>query len=156
AWVLANCPEPRFHDFPRALEHAQKAVELQPKFRLRRNHLGAIQYRAGMWQQALETLQKAERMESTPDNYHRVYLVMANWRLDRKLEALKHWVQIVPWMDSAAPSLRQNEPLYYEELCNLRAEAEGLLGKFRDPETACLEILRVEPKSASAHYGRAE
>ena len=153
AWILANCPEPRFHNFPLALEHAQKATELLPNDRLRWNHLGAIQYRAGMWQQARETLQKAERMESTPDNYHRVYLVMANWRLDRNIEALKHWVQFVPWMESAGLSLL---PLHQEELINLRAEAEGLLGEFRDPETACREILRVEPKSALAHYGLAD
>ena len=153
AWILANCPEPRFHDFPRALEHAQKAVELEPKNRLRVNHLGAIQYLAGMWRDALQTLQKAEQMESTPDGYHRVYLVMANWRLDRRVEALKHWVQFVPWMDSAMPSL---VALHYEELCKLRAEAEGLLGEFRDPATAYREILRVEPKSAWAHYGLAD
>ncbi len=152
AWILANSPNPSFHDLPLALEHAQKATELLPNDRLRWNHLGAIQYRAGMWQQALETLQKAERMESTPDNYHRVYLVMANWRLDRKLEALKHWVQFVPWMDSTV----QDNPLLHEELGNLRAEAEVLLGEYRHLDTAFLEILRVEPNSARAQYGLAD
>ena len=153
AWILANCPESRFHDFPRALTHAERAAELEPKFRLRWNHLGAIQYRAGMWQQALETLQKAEQMESTPDNYHRIYLVMANRRLGKNLEALKHWVQFVPWMDSAGPSLLA---LHYEELGNLRAEAEGLLGEFGDLETAYREIIRLEPNGALAHYRLAD
>ncbi|MEK6262212.1 MAG: tetratricopeptide repeat protein, partial [Planctomycetota bacterium] len=152
AWLLANSPQAQFHDLPRALEHAQKAAELLPNERLRWNHLGGIQYRAGMWQQALQTLQKAEQMESTPDNYHRIYLVMANWRLEKKHEALKHWVQFVPWMDST----KQNEPLYHEERSNLRTEAEELLGQFRHLDTAFLEILRVEPNSARAQYGLAD
>lgn len=153
AWVFANCPESRFHNLTRALEHARKVTELDPNNRLRWNHLGAIQYRAGMWQQALETLQKAERMENAPDNYHRIYLVMANWRLGNKHEALKHWAQFVPWMDRSASSLN---PLHSEELRSLRAEAEGFLREFGDPETIYLEILRVEPKSAWAHYGLAD
>ncbi len=155
AWVHANCPDPRFHDFPRALKHARRATELEPKSRLRWNHLGAIQYRAGMWRQALQTLQKAERMGDAPDNYHRVYLVLANWRLGNRHEALKHWVQFVPWVESAAPSLGENLPLR-EEISSLRVEAEGLLGEFRDLETACREILRVEPKCALARYGLAD
>ena len=155
AWILANSPDPGIHDLPRALEHAQKATELEPNNRLRWNHLGAIQYRAGMYQQVLETLHKAEQMEQAPDEYHRVYLVLANWRLDKKHEALKYWVQFVPWMDRAAPALAQDEPLHYEELRNLRAEAEGLLGEFRDLETACREVLRAEPKAAIAQYALA-
>jgi tetratricopeptide (TPR) repeat protein len=101
-----------------------------------------------MWQQALETLQKAERMQSTPDDYHRIYLVLANWRLGRNLEALKHWVQFVSWMERTRPSFNG---IFYKELDTLRAEAEGLLGEYRDLESAYREIIRLEPNSALAY-----
>jgi tetratricopeptide (TPR) repeat protein len=155
AWILGDCPEPRFHDFNQALMHAQKALDLQPT-RQHLSRLGAIQYRAGKWQQAALTLQKVDKMAGGPDDYHRVYRAMADWNLGNKHEALKHWVQAVQWMDKAVPVMKQNDPLSHEELTNLRAEAEGLLGEFRDPESAYREILRVEPKSAWAHYALAD
>jgi tetratricopeptide (TPR) repeat protein len=77
---------------------------------------------------------------------------MANWRLEKKHEALKHWVQFVRWTEST----RLDEPLYREELSNLRAEAEGLLGEYRDPETAYREIVQVEPNSGLAYHKLAE
>jgi len=155
-WQVRGRAHAGLKQWERAIEDLTKATELEPRSRQHRNHLGAIRYRAGMWQQALETLQTADEMGSAPDNYHRIYLVLANWRLDKKNEALRQWVQFVPWMESAVPSLRRDQPLLHEELCSLRAEAESLLGEFRELEAAYLEILRLEPKSAWAHYGLAD
>src|SRR5205085_4684176 len=83
-------------------------------------------------------------------------LTMANWQLGNKHGALKNWVRAIQWMDKAEPELKQNKNHDYKELRNLRAEAEGLLGEFRDPEIAYREILRVEPEFAWAHYRQAE
>ncbi|MFO0912081.1 MAG: protein kinase [Pirellulales bacterium] len=150
AWIYANSPEPSIHDLPQALRHAKSAVAANPENRLSWYHMASIEYRAGMWQQAADTLQKAERMEGPPDYFHRIYLVLTNWRLGRQQEALQHWIPFTSWMDIAGSTLQSSEPLLHEELLALRAEAENLLGDFRSQESACREVLRVDPKSVLA------
>ena len=161
--ILSSCPDARLRNPRRAVELANEAIQLDPHFSNPWIALGVARYREGKWQEARTALDQSQKLGTDFPRWERweeaidwLFLAMSDWQLSNKHEALKHWVQAVQRIDNAGPGLKQDKHLFYMELDNLRAEAEGLLGEFRDPETAYREILRVEPKSTWAHYGLAD
>jgi len=120
AWLLATCPEPKFRDPKRAVELANKAVELEPKDGNHWNTLGVAQYRAGDWKAAIAALEKSNELLKGNDlSFNAFFLAMAHWQLGNKDEARKWYDQAVGWMAKNKPQ--------DEELSRFRAEAETLL-----------------------------
>jgi len=121
AWLLATCPEHKFRNANRALQHASKAVELASSSPENWNTLGVAHYRAGNWQSAVDSLTKAERLE--PDRhfgFNGFFLAMACWQQGKTDEART-------WFSQADQWTMKNRPTD-EELRRFRAEAAQLLG----------------------------
>jgi superkiller protein 3 len=121
AWLLANCPEPGVRNPARAVQLAKQAVELASKEGSCWNTLGAAQYRAGNWKEAVAALERSMRLRDGGDAFDWLFHAMAQWHLGQKDEARTRYDRAVQWMEKNAPK--------DEELRRLRAEAEGLLGK---------------------------
>jgi serine/threonine-protein kinase len=120
AWLLATCPEARFHDPARAIKSAKKAVDLAGNAGLFWNTLGAAHYRAADWKAAVAALDKSMELRKGGDSFDWFFLAMAHWRLGEKREACAWFDRGVQWME-------ENQPTN-EELRRFRAEAAELLG----------------------------
>jgi hypothetical protein len=121
SWFLATCSDIKFRDVDRAVQLAQKAVELKPGPGSYWNTLGVAQYRAGRWQESREALEKSLRIFGGHDEgFNTVFLAMVCWKLGEKEAARKRLDQAVSWM--------KRNRLGDRELRQFRAEAEELLG----------------------------
>jgi serine/threonine protein kinase len=121
AWHFATSAEPKLRDPGRAVKTAKRAVELSPNRGACWFTLGAAQYRAGDWHEAIDALKKSEELQPGPyTSFNAFFLAMAHWQLDEQDEARQ-------WYDKAVESMEESNPRY-EELSRFRAEAEGLLG----------------------------
>ncbi len=118
SWLLATCADPKLRDDKRAVELANKAVELEPKQGMWRNTLGAAQYRAGNWKDSIASLEKSLELRAGGDSFDFFFLAMAHWQLGNKDQAHKRFDQAVVWMD-------KNQPKNLE-LLRLRTEAADL------------------------------
>ena len=120
AWLLATCPDPKFRDPKRAVELAQKAVELAPNEGGLWNTLGIARYRAGEWKDGIDALKKSEELlNGEASAFNAFFLAMAHWQLDEKDEACKWYDQGVKWTEKNKPE--------DEELRRFRTEAATLL-----------------------------
>jgi serine/threonine protein kinase/tetratricopeptide (TPR) repeat protein/WD40 repeat protein len=124
AWLLANCPDPRFRDPGEAVRQAKRAVELAPKAGGYWMALGMAHYRAGDWEAAAAALEKSAQLRKGGNAFDWFFLAMARWRLGQKEEARKWYARAVGWMEKNQPD--------NEELGRFRAEAAALLKA--DPE----------------------
>src|SRR5262249_29472502 len=104
----------------RAVEFARKAVELAPKEGNCWNTLGAAQYRAGNWRDAIAALEKSMELQKGGDPHDWFVLAMAHWQLGEKEKARNWFGQAVQWMDKNQPK--------NEELRRFRTEAAEVLG----------------------------
>jgi tetratricopeptide (TPR) repeat protein len=120
AWFLVACPDPRLRDPPTALQLAHKAVRLRPSNANFRNTLGVAQYRAGNSAAAIEALEKATELRSSPHGADFFFLAMAHWRLAHKDQARTCYDKAVEWTEKNLPK--------DEELRRFRAEAAELMG----------------------------
>jgi serine/threonine protein kinase/Flp pilus assembly protein TadD len=120
AWLLATCADLQLRDPQRAVELANKAVELAPKEWTHWNTLGAAHYGAGNWKEAVAALEKSMELHKGGDSNDWFFLAMANWQLGKDEKARLWYEQAVAWMDKNQP---QNE-----ELVRLRADTAKLLG----------------------------
>jgi serine/threonine protein kinase/WD40 repeat protein len=121
AWVLATNPEAKLRDPDRAVELAQKAVDLCPKQAMYWNTLGVAHYRAGHWKDAITALTKSMELRkgAMESSFGTFSLAMAHWRLDEKEMARQWYDRAVQWMEMIGS--------HNNELRLLRAEAEELL-----------------------------
>jgi tetratricopeptide (TPR) repeat protein len=120
AWFLATCPDKDLRNPDRAVEFAQKAVELAPKDGSNWNTLGVAQYRAGDWKGAIESLHKSQELTAEATRaYDGFFLAMAHGQLGDKEQARKWHEKAVEWMEKNANA--------NEELQRFRLEAEELL-----------------------------
>ena len=119
AWLLATSPVVKL-DPDRAVELAERAVELQPTAGGHWNTLGVSQYRAGEWQAAVESLGRSqELLKDRHFGFNAFFLAMAHWRLDRKDEARQLFAAALQWMAQHA----KDDP----ELIRFRDEAAALV-----------------------------
>jgi serine/threonine-protein kinase len=122
AKVLANCPEVKYRNPPRAVEAAKKAVELDRQSSWKWQSLGWAQYRAGDWEASIEALEKSIALQTSPkggDPWQWFFLAMAHWQLGNQAEARKWYDQAAQWMEKHAPN--------NDELRRFQAEAAALL-----------------------------
>jgi tetratricopeptide (TPR) repeat protein len=125
AWILATSPDPKFRDPKRAVELAQKAIELKPEEGTNWNTLGAAHYRAGDWKAAIAALDKTMELRKGGDSNEWFFLAMAHWQLGEKDKARQWYDRAVEWMGKNQPT--------NEELRRFRAEAAELLGLPENP-----------------------
>ncbi len=122
AWFLATCPQPELRDPTLAIKLARKAIHWAPSENaMYRNTLGVAQYRAGKWEESIESLQKAE--ELAPGKFlafNGFFLAMSHQQLSHNDEARGWYDRSVEWMEKQQPA--------NEELRRFRAEAAELLG----------------------------
>jgi tetratricopeptide (TPR) repeat protein len=125
AWFLATTPHDEFRDAQRAVELAQRAVELDPKALGHWNTLGVAQFRVGDWQAALESLTKSLDARGGGDSFDWFFLAMVHHRLDHPADARRWYDQAVAWMQAHDPD---------NDLKRFRAEAVELLGLPSTPQ----------------------
>ena len=126
AWPLATNPEAKLRDPARAVELAQKAVDLCPKQAMYWNTLGVAQYRAEHWKEAITALTKSlELKKGALESFDTIFLAMAHWRLDEKEKARQWYDRAVQWLEKNKQALQKP---HQEELRRFRAEAAELLG----------------------------
>jgi serine/threonine protein kinase/tetratricopeptide (TPR) repeat protein len=125
AWFLATNEE--FRDANRAVEHATKAVELEPQNATYQSRLGVAYYRAGKWDVALSALNRARQLRDIDDERDGFFLAMAYQRIGDNKEARKSFDNASDWMEKNASK--------DEELIHFRAEAERVLGVHIEPHS---------------------
>ncbi len=120
AWLYATCEEIRIRDVGSALEHAQKAVDLDPRNPECLSKLGVAQFRAGHWTDAATALEKSAQLRGGGNDDHQFFLAMAFWQLGKRDEARNQYDNAVAWMVKNKPN--------DDDLIRFRAEAAVLLG----------------------------
>ncbi|HZZ82061.1 MAG TPA: protein kinase, partial [Gemmataceae bacterium] len=104
--VLSNCPELKLRDLSRAVELANKAIQIEPKASNNWTALGMARYRLGQWQGAHTALEESLRLNSNsyggatnwPDSIDWFFLAMSQWQLLKKDEARKSYDRGIQWM----------------------------------------------------------
>jgi serine/threonine protein kinase/Flp pilus assembly protein TadD len=128
AWLLATCPDPKFHDGEQALQHARRAVELAPRDGNAWNTLGVACYRAGHYQESKQALEKSmELLGGRFEGFNTFFLAMAHWQLGDAAGARQCYQQAVGWVEKNRLVL-EKAPGDLAELRRFRAEAAALLG----------------------------
>ncbi len=125
--LLATGPAARYRDAARAVQLAQRAVELHPQYGGFWNTLGTAHYRAGDNRAAVTELEKAMAMNHGGDCYDWFFLAMAHWRLGHEAEARKHYGRAVAWMAENKHKLERSK-LQAARFRRFRTEAAALLG----------------------------
>jgi tetratricopeptide (TPR) repeat protein len=87
AWRLATDANPANRDPGWAVELAKLAVERAPGNGVFANTLGAAQYRAGDWKEAIAALEKSMQLRQGGDSFDWFLLAMAHWQLGDKEKA---------------------------------------------------------------------
>ena len=104
AWFLSTSAETRLRDPSRAVELAQKAVELAPAQGMFWNTLGVAHYRAADWKAATAALKKSDELLKGNDlSFNAFFLAMARWQLGNKDEGRRWYDQAVEWMEKNKP-----------------------------------------------------
>jgi tetratricopeptide (TPR) repeat protein len=139
AWTCALAPD-AVADLPDAVALATKALETDPKSSRYLDTLGAILYRAGRLEEAIQRLTEADRLVQDPADpklldspaYTWYFLAMAQQANGHDEEAKRWLAKAVKWTDEVlAEHERQGgKQLYWNRrltLKLLRQEAEALL-----------------------------
>ena len=136
AWTCALAAD-AVKDYSLAIQLAQQAVDQAPENRSHRSGLGAIQFRAGRYQQALESLAAAAssgKSVGTSIAYSAYFRAMTEHRLNQPDDARRSLAKANELADlelsDADHPPRWNRKLTLELL---RQEAEALLGVAKQP-----------------------
>jgi serine/threonine protein kinase/Flp pilus assembly protein TadD len=136
AWCLATASNGQLRRPERAVQLARTVASLAPNDGRSWRTLGAAEYRAGMFNDAVVALRKSTDLhKGGGDASDWFFLAMAHWRLGDKVEARKLFDKAVDWMDKNNPK--------DEELKRFRAEAEGLMAPPGKSETRTFTQKRI-------------
>src|SRR5262249_31945811 len=103
SWLLANCADARLRDPARAVQLAQRALELEEPIGNLWNTLGVAHYRAGNWNAAIEALNKSCELRKGGDAFDWFCLAMAHEQTGNLDEGRKWYERAVKWMLKNAP-----------------------------------------------------
>jgi tetratricopeptide (TPR) repeat protein len=107
AWFLTNCPVAELRDPAEALGISQAEIERTPRSWIAWATLGAAQYRANDWHEALASLERAASLNQGQLAFFDFFLAMTHHQLDHPDQALRcfdqadRWLQAMPWDESA-------------------------------------------------------
>ena len=129
AWLLANCPDLTCRDTQQALALALRVVELAPDSPVSWGTLGRVQFRAGQWAEAIQSLSRTIKPGSEGGaTVDKLILAMAYWQVGDTDTARQ-------WYDSAAKQVAKmtRKPAVHQrasflEMSRLLDEACDLLG----------------------------
>ncbi len=121
AWRLATCPDQNHRDYKRAIELAEKAVELVPREGAYWNTLGRVRYRTGDLPGAEQAALKSMEVSGASYVTDWFLLALCEGKQDRKQRAKPLLAQAL----RRAPSARDDD----ESPVELRDEAVALLGR---------------------------
>ena len=128
AWSLASAPDLGLRRPEEALEAARRAVKLAPDEAADYNTLGLAEYRNGLWDDAILTLNKSAELDKGSQPTDFFFLSMAHWKRGDKAEAARFFQQGVDMANSRAS--------VDSELRMFWAEAAELMGKPAPPAAA--------------------
>jgi Flp pilus assembly protein TadD len=103
-----------------AVEHIQRALELDPDFADAHNMLGIVLARAGKLDESVEQLRQAVSLEPDSPEYH--------FNLSRSLAAEHHFPEAIPECEKAVELWGGNEPQSLKMLAGMYSE----VGRFSD------------------------
>jgi serine/threonine protein kinase/WD40 repeat protein len=125
AWRMATGPAAT-RDPQQALVLARKAVASAPERAIHLNTLGVAEYRAGLFLEAVATLEKSlAASKGATDAFDLFFLAMAHFKLGQIAQARADLDRAVKWRRDH-PNLTQ--PGWSDELDAFQAEAKALLG----------------------------
>jgi tetratricopeptide (TPR) repeat protein len=128
--ALARCLARRLpvedRDIPRARAHGDKAIEVDAENPAAWLGLGIVQYCSGEWKQAIESLNKANDLDSDGDSFPWFFFAMCHCQLGQDQEAREWYERAVSWMAEHQPERAI--------LKRLREEAAKLLETENEPE----------------------
>ncbi len=125
AWRLVHGP-PDARDPKRALELIQLAVSRDPNISTYLNTLGVVQYRNGLFKEAVRTLEKnLATSRGASDAFDLYFLAMCHHRLGDHGKAKEYFDMAVSWDREKRSSLSPHDTV---ELSEFRDEAAELLG----------------------------
>jgi WD40 repeat protein/serine/threonine protein kinase/TPR repeat protein len=124
AWIYANGPE-KLRDPEKALALAQRAVALKADDPGHLGTLGAVYFRLGRFENAVETLKSASKLNNAPSTaaLQQLFLAMSYQRLGQPIKAAECF-QRAPRIDST----ERLAPYIVKKVEAIRAEAAALLG----------------------------
>jgi tetratricopeptide (TPR) repeat protein len=159
-WACAVRPDSGA-DWPRMQALAERGVQRAPESSVHLTVLGAVLYRAGSYEHALQRLSEADHLMRAPSESANLspaetwfFLAMAHYRMGHKAEAKKVLDKASQWVemdnrDSQAGVGRKLDFLRRQNLKLFQQEAEALLGvkaaPLADP---------TPPQSPESHYNR--
>jgi tetratricopeptide (TPR) repeat protein len=129
AMLLSNCPDARLRNPRRAVELAEKAVQIEPNAANYWTALGVARYRESQWQEARTALDRSLEIGTHVVGFISLweteaidwfFLAMSNWQLGQQDQARQCYDRAVEWMEK--------RPRHDAQLLRFRAEAEELLG----------------------------
>jgi tetratricopeptide (TPR) repeat protein len=123
AWVLVARPDWQRRHAVEALEHAQKAVVLDPAHHDWWHTLGVAHCRLGQAKEALAAIEKSRQLDSDPGppgSFDRFFEAMAYSQLGEQVKARRCYDEAVAWMRKHAPD--------HPDLRRFRGEAARILG----------------------------
>ena len=123
AWRLVTGPE-KSRDPAKALKLIQEAIKQQPDNATFLNTLGVVQYRNGLYKEAVATLEKSlAKGNGQFDAFDLFFLAMCHHRLGNPVKARDCYTRAVKWSREQKDLPAQHA----EELKAFQAEAEALL-----------------------------
>jgi hypothetical protein len=132
AWIYLNGPV-SLRDVKAALPLAEKAVRLAPEIAPYRNTLGVAHYRTANYVEAVELLRAGlDKQSDKALPFDRFFLAVCYHRLGETARARDY----LAWADRWSAAHCDPGAPYLEELNDLRAEAEKLLGREKEPKSA--------------------
>lgn len=99
AVLLLDCPDAKWQDPKRAVQHAKKAVELNPREWQYRNTLGTAYNRTGQWKEAVTALTAGLTLHDGGDANDFFELAIATWQLGEKEKAREWYRKGTRWLE---------------------------------------------------------
>ena len=99
AWKSVGSGRPDGRIVEQAIKWAELATTLKPNIARYENTLGVAYYRAGRWEEAIEALERAEKLAPGKDYAHNMFFIaMAHWHLGDHVTSRRLYADSVKWM----------------------------------------------------------
>jgi tetratricopeptide (TPR) repeat protein len=129
SYYLASHPQTECRQYDRALEAAQKAVDLNAKDESAWANQGMAQYRLGQIDPAIESLTKADELSKGKGGLFLFTLAMAHWQQEQPEKARDCLSKAINWLDQYDPE--RHDPVKRR----LEEEANDLIQKVSDADS---------------------